>query len=305
MADRVTEVRPTILIVDDNPLNLTLLDAVLSPEYGVRLATGGAQALGIVESDDPPDLILLDVMMPELDGFEVCRRLKANPKTRRCPVIFVTSLDEEADEELGINLGAVDYIARPFSIPVVRARVRTHLALKKQADLLEQLSHVDALTQIANRRSFDQMFEQEWRRERRDWKPLSVLLIDIDHFKEYNDHYGHGAGDECLCRVASCLARSVARPGDLVARYGGEEFVVLLPDTDSKAAMGIAERMCSGVQALDIPHAYSSAAACLTVSIGCATTEPTGENSPSRLIETADRMLYRSKAAGRNRVTPP
>ncbi|MDD5223220.1 MAG: diguanylate cyclase [bacterium] len=305
MTERGTETRPTILVVDDNSINLKLLEAVLSPEYLVRQAAGGAQALSAVETGDPPDLILLDVMMPEMDGFEVCRRLKANPKLRRCPVIFVTALDEETNEELGFNLGAVDYIAKPFSIPVVRARVRTHIALKKQADLLEQLSHVDALTQIANRRCFDKMFEQEWRRETRDRKSLSVLLIDIDHFKEYNDHYGHGAGDECLCRVASCLARSVARSGDLVARYGGEEFVVLLPDTDAKAAMGIAERMCSGIRALNIPHAYSSAAPCLTVSIGCATTDPAGADSPQRLTETADRMLYRSKAAGRNRVTQP
>jgi len=296
------ETRPTILIVDDNSLNLTLLDAVLSPEYRVRAATGGEQALGIVESGDPPDLILLDVMMPEPDGFEVCRRLKANPRTRRCPVIFVTSLDEEANEELGFNLGAVDYIAKPFSIPVVRARVRTHIALKKQADLLEQLSHVDALTQIANRRRFDEMLDQEWRRAARDRKPLSVLLIDVDHFKDYNDHYGHGAGDECLCRVASCLERGVARSGDLVARYGGEEFVVLLPDTGREAARLIAERLCAGTRGLEIPHAYSSAAAFLTISVGCATADPPGEGAPPRLLEAADRELYRSKAAGRNRV---
>ena len=305
MENRGPDARPTILVVDDNPINLKLLDAVLSSEYEVRLATGGTQALGLVESGNPPDLILLDVMMPEMDGFEVCRRLKANPKTRRCPVIFVTALDEEANEELGFNLGAVDYIAKPFSIPVVRARVRTHIALKKQADLLEQLSNVDALTQIANRRYFDKMFEQEWRRETRDRKPLSVLMIDIDHFKEFNDYYGHGAGDECLRRVAACLARSVARPGDLVARYGGEEFVVLLPDTDTKAAMAIAERICSGIRALNIPHTHSSAAPCLTISIGCATKEPASEYSPQELIETADRMLYRSKAAGRNRVMQP
>jgi diguanylate cyclase (GGDEF)-like protein len=299
------ELRPTILIVDDNSLNLALLDAVLSTEYRVCAATGGEQALGIVESGDPPDLILLDVMMPEVDGFEVCRRLKANPRTQRCPVIFVTSLDEETNEELGFNLGAVDYIAKPFSIPVVRARVRTHIALKKQADLLEQLSHVDALTQIANRRRFDEMFDQEWRRAVRDRKPLSVLLIDVDHFKGYNDHYGHGAGDDCLRRVASCLARSAARAGDSVARYGGEEFVVLLPDTRGEAARLIAERMCAGARELEIPHACSSAAAFLTISVGCATADPPGEGTPQRLMEAADRALYRSKAAGRNRVTQP
>lgn len=295
--------RPTVLVVDDNPVNLTLLDAVLSPEYRVRVATGGEQALDAAGSDDPPDLILLDVMMPGMDGFEVCRRLKESQKTRRCPVIFVTALDEEANEELGFSLGAVDYIAKPFSIPVVRARVRTHIALKKQADQLEQLSHVDALTQIANRRRFDEAFDQEWRRASRDRRPLSVLLVDVDHFKEFNDHYGHGAGDECLHRVASCLAGSVARSGDLVARYGGEEFVALLPDTGAEAARLIAERMCGGVRGLGIPHAHSSAAPCLTISIGCSTADPPGEGAPQRLVEVADQMLYRSKAGGRDRVT--
>jgi diguanylate cyclase (GGDEF)-like protein len=303
MRDPGTEKRPAILVVDDSPMNLTLLDAVLNPDYEVRVATGWEQARGIVESGAPPDLILLDVVMPDVDGFEVCRRLKASPRTRRCPVIFVTSLDEEANEELGFNLGAVDYIAKPFSIPVVRARVRTHIALKQQADLLEQLSHIDALTQIANRRRFDEMLDQEWRRAARDRKPLSLLMIDIDHFKEFNDHYGHGAGDECLRRVAACLSRSVARSGDLVARYGGEEFVALLPDTGGEAARGIAERMRCGVRALEVAHARSTAAAVLTISVGCATEDPPGEGAPQRLLEAADKRLYRSKTEGRDRVT--
>ena len=139
----------------------------------------------------------------------------------------------------------------------------------------------------------------------RNCKLFFVFLIDVDHFKDYNDHYGHGAGDECLCRVASCLARSVARSGDLVARYGGEEFVVLLPDTGGEAARLIAERMCSGARELKIPHAHSSAAAFLTISVGYATADPPGEGTPQQLMEAADRALYQSKAAGRNRVTQP
>ena len=218
-------------------------------------------------------------------------------------MIFVTSLDEEANEELGFDIGAVDYITKPFSIPVVRARVRTHITLKRQADLLEELSNVDALTQIANRRRFDERLDREWQRAIHERTMLSVLLIDIDHFKQYNDHYGHGAGDECLCRVASCLAGSVARPGDLVARYGGEEFVAVLPATGSEAAHVVAERMRSAVRSLEIPHARSSAAPYLTISIGCATSDPPGDGTPQRLTEAADRMLYGSKASGRNRVT--
>jgi diguanylate cyclase (GGDEF)-like protein len=295
--------RPTILLVDDNAVNLTLLEAALGGEYEIRVATGGAQALEVVESGVPLDLILLDVMMPEMDGYEVCRRVKSNPQIRRCPVIFVTALDEEADEERGFALGAVDYITKPVSIPVVRARVRTHIALKKQADLLEELCRIDALTQIANRRRFDEAYEQEWRRAARDGKPLSVLLADVDHFKGFNDHYGHGAGDSCLCRVAASLASAVSRPGDLVARYGGEEFVAVLPGTEGEGAHRIAERMCSAIRALEIPHAHSSAAPILTISIGCATCSPASADSPAQLVEVADRMLYRSKKEGRNRVT--
>lgn len=294
--------RPVILIVDDNAVNLTLLDAALGGEYEIRLAPGGKQALEVVESPEPLDLILLDVMMPEVDGHAVCRAVKANPQRRRCPVIFVTALDEEADEERGFALGAVDYITKPVSIPIVRARVRTHIALKKQADLLEELCRIDALTGIANRRRFDEAYEQERRRALRDGKPLSALLADIDHFKEYNDHYGHGAGDACLARVAAALTSVVSRPGDLVARYGGEEFVAVLPATGEEGARGIAERMCSAVRSLEIPHAHSSAARILTISIGCATSEPGSSDAPAWLLESADRMLYRAKKEGRDRV---
>lgn len=303
MNDPRGESRPRILIVDDSSVNLTLLRAALDSEYDVSSASDGRQALDSIENGRTPDLILLDVVMPGVDGFDVCRRIKAIPETKRCPVIFVTSLDEAANEELGFNLGAVDYITKPFSIPVVRARVKTHIALKRRTDLLEQLSNMDALTQIANRRRFDEMLEHEWKRAGRERTSLSVLLIDIDHFKDFNDHYGHGAGDECLNRVASCLSRSVLRPGDLVARYGGEEFVVVLPATDAEAARLTAERMCSGVRAMNIPHAFSTTAPFLTISVGCATSANCGEGSPHRLVEAADQNLYRSKESGRNRTT--
>jgi diguanylate cyclase (GGDEF)-like protein len=295
--------RANVLIVDDSPVNLQILADALRSDYQVKVATNGIDALRIAERESRPDLVLLDVMMPEIDGFEVCRRLKANPRTQNIPVIFVTAKSDEIDEELGLNLGAIDYITKPFSIPITKARIRNHLRLKRQADLLEFTSMVDALTGIPNRRRFDEVSEAECRRAERESTPLSFLMVDIDHFKEYNDHYGHGAGDVCLQAVANALAHGVSRPTDLVARYGGEEFVVILPDTDMKAAQMIAERLRKSVQEMALRHDFSGADHIVTVSIGGATK---GNNikaaSASLLMEEADRLLYHAKEAGRNKV---
>ena len=295
--------RPTILVVDDAPANVQLLGEALHSDYQIKVADNGVQALQIADSEPHPDLILLDVMMPEMDGFEVCRRLKSNPRTWRIPVIFVTAKDEESDEERGLNLGAVDYLTKPISITIAKARIRNHIRLKQQADLLESISLVDALTHIPNRRRFDEAIDAEWKRAVREKTLLSLLMIDIDHFKEYNDHYGHGAGDVCLQAVAAALQSGVSRPGDLVARYGGEEFVVILPETGMEAASQIAGRMCESVRGLKLPHAYPSAGPFVTVSIGCATIGPHVESgSFNMLLDEADRMLYQAKKTGRDRV---
>jgi len=280
-----------------------VLGEALHADYQIKVAGSGMQALQIAADEPHPDLILLDVMMPEMDGFEVCRRLKSNPQTWRIPVIFVTAKDEESDEELGLNLGAVDYITKPISIIIAKARIRNHIRLKQQADLLESISLVDALTHIPNRRRFDEAINAEWKRAAREQALLSLLVIDIDHFKEYNDNYGHGAGDVCLQAVAAALQSGVSRPGDLVARYGGEEFVVVLPETPGEAASQIANRMCESVRNLNLTHAYSSTSPFVTVSIGSATTRPHGEaDSPNRLLDEADKMLYQAKKSGRDRV---
>ncbi len=294
---------PTVLIVDDVPTNVKILADALRAEYRIKVASNGPDGLRAAQSVPVPDLILLDVMMPEMDGYEVCRQLKQMPALWRIPVVFVTAKNSDYDEEFGFNLGAADYISKPYAMPVVRARVRNQIQLKKQADQLEALSHVDALTQIPNRRRFDETLEAEWKRAFRLQKPLSLLMIDIDHFKEYNDHYGHGAGDESLRLVASSLAGGVSRPGDLVARYGGEEFVVLLPETGCEAATQVAEKLRERVAGLSIRHEYSSAGAHLSVSIGASTLLPSESSSPQVLLETADKMLYQSKQAGRNRVS--
>jgi diguanylate cyclase (GGDEF)-like protein len=291
-----------ILLVDDVPTNVKILAQSLESLYQIKVANNGVDALAIAQREQP-DLILLDIMMPDMDGFEVCQQLKRNIVTRRIPVIFVTAMTADTDEEHGLNLGAIDYITKPFVIPIVKARVRNHIHLKQQADLLESRSLLDALTLIPNRRKFDETLAMEWRRAMRDKTPLSLVMVDIDYFKQYNDHYGHGAGDICLQKVAAALAESVVRPSDLVARYGGEEFVVILPDTHQQAALHVAERVRESIERLALPHAHSTVAAVVTISVGVATQQVTQEHLlPKILSDAADKALYSAKNEGRNRV---
>lgn len=301
----MTETAPKakVLVVDDQPANIQILAEALQSQYDVRVAINGEKALRIAHENDKPDLILLDVMMPDMDGFEVCRRLKNDTATQHIPVIFVTAKDNAADEELGLNIGAVDYVGKPFSIPVVRARVRNHILLKQRADLLEELASIDPLTHLPNRRLFETTVQDEWKRAQREGTTLSILLADIDYFKNYNDHYGHGAGDICLQRVAHAMQTGQSRPGDMVARFGGEEFIVILPNTDCEGAKVAAERLRNRVKALQIPHAHSSAANIVSISVGCATCRPSIEDiDATALINAADAQLYKAKEQGRNRV---
>lgn len=223
--------KPTVLIVDDMTTNLLILSDLLKDEYSIKVAKNGQKALDIVHSSDEVDIILLDIMMPDIDGYEVCRELKSNPKTKNIPIIFVTAKDNDADEEYGLNLGAIDYITKPFNKAIVKLRIKNHLELKLKSDLLEELSMYDGLTHIPNRRFFDQVFQSTYKEVKRENKSLAVMMIDIDFFKLYNDNYGHGKGDETLKKVAQALQMTLKRPTDLVARYGGEEFVVLLKGT--------------------------------------------------------------------------
>lgn len=297
------EKKPLILVVDDTPTNIQVLAEALRVDYRVRVANSGKVAFEIIAKFGAPDLILLDVMMPEMDGYEVCRRLKQAPETKNVPVIFVTAKSDTLDEEYGLKLGAVDYIAKPFHLPIVAARVRNHINLKMKTDLLESQAMLDGLTNIPNRRRFDETLESEWKRAQRSGTPLSLIMGDIDFFKHYNDNYGHGVGDECLKKVAAALAGSIDRPSDLVARYGGEEFVILLPETDATGAMAIAERFRSQVESLRIPHEYSDASNVVTVSVGLACVTPKAEMKQGDLLKLADDQLYRSKQTGRNRVS--
>lgn len=301
-ADGGAETRPIrILIVDDAPTNIELLAGALSSDYTVTFATSGPKALEMASKPEKPDLILLDIEMPDMDGYEVCRRLKAEPATRDIPVIFVTARGETDEQIRGFGVGGVDFITKPVRVPIVQARVRIHLNLKFRAELLERQASLDGLTGVPNRRRWDEVLAREWRRARRQRLPISLLMIDTDHFKQFNDRYGHGAGDDCLRRISTALNASLRRPGDFLARYGGEEFSAILTGCDAPGARAQAERMRAAVEALRIPHA-DSAAGHVTVSVGCATGQPADDEGFAQLLAAADRALYRAKADGRNRV---
>jgi diguanylate cyclase (GGDEF)-like protein len=296
--------RPRVLIIDDVSSNIEILGEALSQDYDVRFACSGQEGLDIALAD-PPDVILLDVVMPEMDGFEVCRRLKDLDDLQNIPVIFVTARDAEEDQGIGLSLGAVDYITKPFNPALVRMRVRNHAESKRRADLLASLAMIDGLTHLPNRRRFDEQLELEWKHCQRDAVPLSLLLMDIDDFKGFNDHFGHGEGDACLQRVADALAKAAHRPTDLLARYGGEEFVAILPNTDAIGARQVGERLRAAVEALAIPHAPREVGRVVTLSVGCATGTPHNPDlTPSALLKAADDQLYAAKRDGRNRVCP-
>lgn len=439
-----------ILIVDDIPENLRLLSELLTTQgYKVRSVTSGAMALKTVQAK-PPDVILLDIKMPEMDGYQVCTTLKANDEICDIPVIFISALNEVFDKVKAFQVGGIDYITKPFQAEEVLARVESQLTIQRQKTLLQQeienrkqteeilyqsrallasvlnssldgiaamqsvrevtgeigdfrclvvnpvlarmlgkkreelvgklalkrllqridltlfdqfvqvvetgepleqdfyyesdnrqcwyhfvtvklgdgfamtlrditsrkqielalqeanqkfeaLANLDGLTQVANRRRFDQEFDQEWKRSLREEQPLSLLLCDVDYFKRYNDAYGHQQGDDGLRQVAQAITQSVRRPADLVARYGGEEFVVLLPNTDSTGAIQVAERIQAQIQQLQILHTHSEVKPYLTLSIGVASQVPTVQDAPDHLIAQADKALYAAKQQGRDR----
>jgi diguanylate cyclase (GGDEF)-like protein len=297
--------KPLILIVDDTPTNIQILAESLASEYRIKVAASGKAALDVVARQGLPDLILLDVMMPDMDGYEVCTRLKQNSDTSGIPVIFITAMSDVDDEERGLKLGAVDYITKPFHLPIVKARIHNHLKLKLLTDMLGSLAWMDGLTGIANRRRFDQVLACEWKRAQRTASPLSLIMVDVDHFKSYNDHYGHVAGDECLKKIASTLASSVIRAGDMVARYGGEEFVLLMPGASADGARLLAEQLHERTEKQRIPHERSDASCWVSISAGYASVIPDQDNEACTLLQEADKMLYLAKNSGRNRVHGP
>lgn len=290
-----------ILLVDDAPTNIQMLNETLRDGYHLFFATNGRDALRIA-SESLPDLILLDVIMPDMDGYEVCRSLKADPVLRDIPIIFITAMCMQEDEAIALELGAVDYITKPFNPTIVKLRIRNQIELKRQRDLLTRLTHLDGLTGIPNRRSLDETLCREWRRSCRGYRPISLLMMDIDYFKTYNDSCGHLAGDDCLRAVAQSLHASLGRAADFVGRYGGEEFLAILPETDQDGALVVAREILKNVANLAIPHPVSPLEGKVTISIGVATALANRDQQPDDLLQTADKALYQAKQEGRNRI---
>jgi diguanylate cyclase (GGDEF)-like protein len=293
--------QPRLLVVEDQPLHIQVLNRALAPECRVFMTTRGQQAFQLC-LERQPDLVLLDVEMPDMDGFQVLAALKADTNTRNIPVIFVTAHTSTEMETRCLKAGAVDFISKPFNPNVVQARVFTHLQLKFQSDLMRQWVYLDGMTGAFNRRYFDDQLQTEWRRAQRTGKPLSVILIDVDFFKSYNDHYGHLLGDEALRILVSAAKPVLQRPGDFLARYGGEEFVCLLPDTPLADATALADRIRQAVADQGVQHEHNPGEGVITISLGVAESLHPAITSPEELIGAADSQLYLAKRSGKNRV---
>lgn len=300
----------TILLVDENPINIRVLHQSLRDIGRLLFAISGIDALKILE-DHRIDLVLLDINMPGLSGFDTCSEIKR--RWPDIPVVFVTSHQDVETEVKALASGGIDFIQKPINPPAIQARVRAHLTMKLQGDVLRNLIHLDPLTEISNRRGLDERLYREWKDCIKEGASLSLLMIDVDYFKRYNDHYGHPAGDRCLQIVAKAISDSVRNPC-FVARYGGEEFAVLMPKRNSLEGLDIAHRILDSIRLLREPHEKSEVSPYVSVSIGLSTTIPKGDDVLSasalnpgltvaaQLIEAADQALYRAKIEGRNRV---
>lgn len=325
-----TEKVAHLLVVDDHPENLIVLKAVFKKQgYIIETADDGPSALKALEKSSF-DLILLDIMMPGMDGFEVCSRIKDDPTVKNTPVIFITAKTDFESVVKGYELGAVDYVTKPFNPAILRARVKNQLKMYKvERDLQETVerletevairvlvekelrerekeladfARVDGLTRIANRLKFDEYLQFQWDIQKRAQQPLTLIMSDIDFFKQFNDVYGHQAGDECLVLVAQALATALHRPEDIACRYGGEEFSLILPHTPMDGAVHIADIVQTNLAKMKIPHCESKVNEFVTLSMGVATMVPTKDLSLESLIKEADEKLYSAKHNGRNRV---
>ncbi|MBW4677105.1 MAG: PleD family two-component system response regulator [Desmonostoc geniculatum HA4340-LM1] len=302
------ETQSLVLIVDDEPFIRMILRNFLEREaYQIVEAQNGIEALSVFNQLHP-DIVLLDAIMPDMDGFECCTQLQIIDSSKHTPVLMITGLEDEESVDRAFEVGAMDYVTKPIHWPVLRQRVKRLIQQSQLQQKLEtvnfelqRLVTIDGLTEVANRRGFEEYFYQEWQRMKREQRPLSLILCDVDFFKSYNDTYGHRVGDRCLLKIAQAIKDIVKRPGDLVARYGGEEFAVILPNTDTEGATHVAEKICDAVRTLAIPHQNSQVSPYVTMSAGFATEIPQPNSDLEEMIAAADRALYQAKTAGRDR----
>ena len=289
-----------LLIVDDDPNNVRLLASIFDQDYDILFALSGLEAIDI-SLLERPDLIILDVMMPDLDGYTVCKTIKNHPHTKDIPIVFLTAHCDAEEEIRGLEMGAADFISKPFYPKIVKIRVSNQIELKYAREKLTKLAITDGLTGIANRRYFDDQLAHEWTRARRLNQTLAIAMIDVDWFKKYNDHYGHQGGDDCLRQVANVLSNVAKRDSDFVARYGGEEFAIILPMTQAENALELSKNICLALSNLELPHALSDFGH-VTLSVGVAVGCPKQNTTPHNLLVNADKALYTAKEKGRNRA---
>ncbi len=295
--------RYSVMIVDDEPVNIRYIAEILGEEYDVLAFTSGDEAISFLEAaTEFPDLILLDIVMPGKDGYEVCSFVKQRQETHAIPVIFMTSLLSDSDEEKGFLVGASDYIKKPFSKIVAKSRIENQLKLKEYQDSLIESANTDQLTRLYNRKYFDVNIEKELATLSRYRGYISLLMMDVDNFKAYNDNYGHLAGDECLKAVAKCIEASLERKNDFCARYGGEEFVVLLPGTDKEGAGKVANDILANIKNIAMKHEYSDVSSIVTISIGYTTIDEKSARDANHLVSIADEALYAAKKDGKNKA---
>lgn len=326
---------PLVLVADDDKIMRSLLREAMEQEgYRVVEVTDGKQCLDAFMTVNP-DIVLLDAVMPVMDGFTCCKHLLQIARNNlmsalatfdtdsalgntvisklwgRTPIVMITSLNDESSVDLAFEAGATDYVTKPIHWPVLRQRLRRLLQqaqvykqLEAANQALQQMANVDALTNLANRRRFDDYLKAQWINLAQDKLPLSLILCDIDFFKFYNDQYGHPAGDVCLQNVGAVLSRKAQKTQDLVARYGGEEFAVIMPNTEASGAIHVATAIQEGVRELEIDHRGSAVSQHVTLSMGVATIVPTWDVLPIDLIVAADKALYQAKAQGRDQIFP-
>jgi diguanylate cyclase (GGDEF)-like protein len=306
--------KPAILLVDDDVVTIHALSKALQGMGNLHFAKGGHEALRVARTE-PIDLILLDAEMPLMSGFQVFEALKADAELAHIPVIFVTSHAEQDIEQAGLALGAADFISKPIRPVIVAARAATQIRLKRANDVLRDLAQSDSLTNLCNRRGFDQALAREWGRSHRRGEPLSVMLVDIDHFKAFNAFHGSRRGDDGLVSVAAAVMGSLKRPADLAARHGGGAIAVMLPFTGREGAMEVGRRILRQVASLCIPHGAPGAGPVVTVSIGVSSYDEecdnwvsdgrdTRESEPiavcaADLVEAASLALAQTKKSGR------